>query len=407
MRILIIVDCYLPSTKSSAKLISDLAEEFVALGHQPVVVAPDDTLKQRFDLSQSEGVTVLRIRSGKIKGASFLRRGINEAALSRTIWRGGREYFRRNPCDLIVFYSPSIFFGSIARKLKGLWNCPAYLILRDIFPQWAVDSGVLRKGGPVWRFFRHKELVQYAAADIIAVQSPANLEYFQSPELRNRYRLEVLYNWVRSDQGEIPIRNHRGALGLDGKVVFFFGGNLGVAQDMANIVRLAEGLRDLSEAQFLLVGDGSEVPMLEEMIEAKRLDNIHLLPAVGQKEYLGMLREFDVGLISLDAKLTTQNIPGKLLGYVCNSMPVVASINPGNDLREMLESRRAGFVSLNGSDREFADNARKLVTDRRLREKMGVNSHGLLAEHFSSENAAAQILASTADLRRCQPERIA
>ena len=400
MRICLIVDCYLPSTKSSAKLMSDLAGEFAASGHSVVVVTPDDTRSSKYSVSELGGVTVMRVRSGRIKGASLLKRALNEAMLSWVTWRGGKKYFRENPCDLIVFYSPSIFFGGIVRKLKKLWGCGAYLILRDIFPQWAVDAGVMRGSGPVWQFFRKRELAQYAAADIIAVQSPANLEYFQSPELAGKYRLEVLYNWTLTSEPGVPESNCRSDLGLGGKVVFFYGGNIGVAQDMDNIIRLAENLADLPQVYFLLVGDGSEVARLKELIGARGLDNIQILPAVGQKEYLGMLGQFDVGLISLAENLTTQNIPGKLLGYMYYSMPVLASINPGNDLKGMLESHQAGLVSLNGADGELADQARRLASDSRLRETMGTNSRRLLEDVFSVEKAAAQILRSAADIGR-------
>ncbi|MDP6546451.1 MAG: glycosyltransferase family 4 protein [Phycisphaerae bacterium] len=401
MRICLIVDCYLPSGKSSAKLISDLAGELVAAGHSPVVVTPDDTLPGLCSvISESDGVTVVRVRSGKIKGASLVRRGLNEAMLSWMIWRGGKRYFRENPCDLVVFYSPSIFFGGLVRRLKKLWGCGAYLILRDIFPQWAVDAGVMRGSGPIWKFFRRREMAQYAEADIIAVQSPANLEYFKSPELAGKYRLEVLYNWTRTSEPDVPECSYRSDLGLDGKVVFFYGGNIGVAQDMDNIIRLAEGLADIPQVHFLLVGDGSEVPRLKELIRSRGLDNIQILPAVGQKEYLGMLRQFDVGLISLAGGLTTQNIPGKLLGYMYYSMPVLASINPGNDLKDMLESHHAGLVSLNGADGELADQARRLASDGQLRETMGANSRRLLEEVFSVEKAAAQILRAAADIAR-------
>jgi len=396
MRICLIVDCYLPSTKSSAKLMSDLAGEFASLGHTPVVVVPDDSLGrgEGYRLSDEGGVTVLRIRSGKIKGASLLQRGMNEAMLSWVLWRGGKRYFRANPCDLIVFYSPSIFFGGVVRKLKKLWGCPAYMILRDIFPQWAVDAGVLRGSGPAWRFFRRKELAQYRAADVIAVQSPANLEYFQSPELVDKHRLEVLYNWTKTDEHDVPQGNHRGELGLDGKVVYFYGGNIGVAQDMDNIIRLAESLSDRTDIYFLLVGDGSEVPRLERLIAEKALTNIRICPPVGQREYLGMLSEFDVGLISLAANLTTQNVPGKLLGYMYYGMPVLASINPGNDLQEILESHHAALVSINGQDEQFRQDALKLADDTELRERMGRNSRALLEEQFSVSRAASQILSS-------------
>jgi O26-antigen biosynthesis N-acetyl-L-fucosamine transferase len=404
MRICLIVDCYLPSPKSSAKLVSDLASQYASSGHSVTVVTPDPSLRQRFSVSSDGGVDVLRIRSGRIKGAALAQRGLNEAMLSWVLWRGGKRYFREHPCDLIVFYSPSIFFGGLVRKLKKLWDAPAYLILRDIFPQWAVDAGVIRGDGPAWRFFRKKELAQYQHADIIAVQSPGALEYFNasdspdSPDIPGEHRLDVLYNWTPSEEPNAAKTNYRAELGLEGKVVFFYGGNIGVAQDMDNIVRLAEALADLPNVHFLLMGDGSEASRLGDLIAEKGLDNIQILPAAGQDEYFGALSEFDVGLISLAGGLTTQNIPGKLLGYAQNSMPVLASVNPGSDLIEMLESRNAGLVTINPDDAKLADCARKLVNDTELRRTIGANCRGMLDELFSVEKAAGQILRSVADI---------
>ena len=383
MRICLIVDCYLPSPKSSAKLVSDLAGQYASSGHSVTVVTPDSTLRRRFSVSSADGVDVLRIRSGSIKGAALAQRGLNEAMLSWVLWRGGKRYFRAHPCDLIVFYSPSIFFGGLVRKLKKLWGAPAYLILRDIFPQWAVDAGVIRSGGPAWRFFRKKELAQYQQADIIAVQSPGALEYFDSPDIPGEHRLEVLYNWTPSDEPGAAETNYRAELKLEGKVVFFYGGNIGVAQDMDNIVRLAEALSDLPDVYFLLMGDGSEATRLGDLIAEKQLDNIQIIPSVSQDEYFGALSEFDVGLISLAGGLTTQNIPGKLLGYAQNSMPVLASVNPGSDLIEMLESRNAGLVTINPDDAALADCARKLASDAELRKTLGANCRLMLDELFS------------------------
>jgi len=397
MRICLIVDCWLPSPKSSAKLVSDLASQFASDGHQVTAAAPDPTLRRRCSVESADGFDVLRVRCGRIKGARLVRRGLNEAMLSWTMWRAGKRYFRENPCDLIVFYSPSIFFGALVGKLKRLWGAPAYLILRDIFPQWAVDAGVIRRGGPAWRFFRKRELAQYDCADVVAVQSPGALEYFESPELVGRHRLEVLYNWAPAGEPNAAKTNYRGQLGLDGKVVFFYGGNIGVAQDMDNIVRLAEALADTPEAHFLLLGDGSEAARIGELISSKRLDNIQILPAVSQAEYLGAVSEFDVGLISLAGGLTTQNIPGKLLGYAQCSMCVLAGVNAGSDLIEMLESRNAGFVSVNGDDAGLAESARLLASDEKLRKAMGANCRSMLDELFSVERAAHQIIRSVSD----------
>jgi len=392
MRILLLVVYYMPSTISSAKLIHDLAVEFHRLGHEPIVVAPDENILKETQVSYENGVKVLRIRTGKIKSTSKLIRAFNEIRLSKIIWKRGKEFFNENPCDLIVYYSPSIFFGLLVKKLKKKFACSSYLILRDIFPQWAVDSGILRRG-LVYSYFKFKERQNYEAADIIGVQSPANLRYFEENGLDKRYHLEVLYNWTSLAEEYVPRSTYRIHLGLQNKVIFFYGGNIGVAQDIDNIIRLAENLRNESSAYILLVGEGSEVNRLKSKIKLKGLTNIAIHDPVDQHEYLSMLSEFDVGLISLDRRLRTQNFPGKILGYMYHAKPILASINRGNDLKEILEDKQAGLVCFNGEDEIFATHARSLIADANLRRRLGSNARALLENTFSVSKAAGQILA--------------
>jgi glycosyltransferase involved in cell wall biosynthesis len=338
-----------------------------------------------------DGITVLRVRTGKIKTASRLIRGFNEVRLSNILWEKGKNFFGKNPCDLIVYYSPTIFWGVLVQRLKTLFSCPSYLILRDIFPQWALDAGVLRRG-IIYRYFKFRELQNYKAADIIGVQSPNDLCYFEENYPDRQYQLEVLYNWTVLREKNIKKGRYRHRLGLQGKIVFFYGGNIGVAQDMDNIIRLAENLQNESSAFFLLVGDGSEIPRLKADIASKGLTNIMIHEAVGQQEYLSMLSEFDVGLISLDRSLRTQNFPGKLLGYMYYSMPILASVNPGNNLKEVLGDHHAGLVSINGDDELFASNAKVLLVNMALRRQIGYNARTLLERKFSVSRAAQQIL---------------
>ena len=391
MKILIIVVYYLPSTQSSAKLIYDLATELRRQGHEPVVLAPDSDISGDIQVTNEEGVTVVRVRSGRIKNASKYVRTINEVRLSQVLWSRGKRYFRGNRCDLVICYSPSIFFGPLVKRLKELYQCGSYLIMRDIFPQWALDMGLL-KPGMVFNYFKRKELENYDAADIIGIQSPGNFHYYRENGLDKKYRVEVLYNWVTLSERDVEFKNYRKQLSLDGKVVFFYGGNVGVAQDMDNIVRLAERLVDEPRAFFLIVGDGSEVERLRGLIAEKGLKNIVLLDAVDQFEYLAMLSEFDVGLITLDHKLKTHNFPGKMLGYMSNSMPTLASVNPDNDLTVLFDTIKAGFVCINGEDDKLTEYALLLVQDPELRKELGRNSRRLLETTFSVEQAASQIL---------------
>jgi len=399
VRILLIVVYYLPNAKSSAKLIHDLADEFCRLGHAVTVLAPDAGLASDSEFSREGGIDVLRIRTGKIDGASKVVRLYNEARLSAVLWRKGEKFFQNNKFDLIVWYSPSIFFGLLVKKLKNLFGCSSYLILRDIFPQWAIDIGVLKEG-VLSRFFRRREIEQYEAADMIGVQSPGELASFLKNNPREQHRLEVLYNWTKLDEMNVPACNYRERFGLKGKVVFFYGGNIGVAQDMDNIIRLAESLADEPEAYFLLVGDGSEVARLKKIISDKKLTNIAIYGAVDQQRYLAMVAEFDVGLISLDRKFKTPNFPGKMLSYMGNSIPILASVNRGNDLKEIVEEKLAGLVSINGDDVQFRANALRLIKDGGLRRQLGANARGLLESNFAVSKAAGQILAHFKKLDR-------
>ncbi len=386
------VDAYLPSTRAGAKLMHELGREMVRRGHEVAVAAPDPRAARVAEIRREGGLTVLRARSVDIKQASRPVRALAEWRLSRRMWHAGRDYFRNHQLDLVVFYSPTIFFTGLVRRLKAEWGCPAYMILRDIFPQWAVDAGAMKQGGPIYRFFRHHELAQYEVADVIGVQSPANLEYFQDRE-PGRARLEVLYNWVESPAQQAPT-TFRQELRLTDKVVFIYGGNIGVAQDMDNLLRLASSLSSMPDVHFLFVGQGSEVLRITREVERQKISNVTLLGPLSQDDYTGLIAECDVGLISLDARLSTQNFPGKLLSYLAASIPVLASLNAGNDLREVLEANGVGLCCLNGDDTALRDAAAKLAVDAELRCEMGARCRPVIAEIFSVSRAAAQILAA-------------
>jgi O26-antigen biosynthesis N-acetyl-L-fucosamine transferase len=391
VRILLLIDDYYPSAKAGAKLIHDLGVQLLRQAHSVAIVTPSSAIRSNYETSIEDGLQVVRVRTGKLKGVSKIRRAWSEVRLSSTLWRQARAFFRANRFDLIIYYSPTIFFGELVSRLKSLWHCPAYLVLRDIFPKWAVEAGVLRKG-LVYRYFRAKEMEQYAAADIIGVESPGNLDYF-SRELRDKnLRVEVLPNWASLESGNATDGRYRHELGLDDRVVFFYGGNIGVAQDMDNVLRLAASLKEDRNIFFLLVGEGSEVQRLKACIADQALPNIEILPAVPQEQYFAMLQEFDVGIISLHRNLTSHNMPGKLLGYMSCGKPVLASVNRGNDLSRILAEAHAGVCLENGDDDGFRAAALLLANNSHLRATMGKNSRRLLEERFSDRAAAGQIV---------------
>jgi len=391
MRILLFVVYYLPSTSSAAKLIHDLATEFSNRGHDVAVVAPDHTTEADLQRDDDDKIRVIRVKTGEIRGVPRILRGYREITLSKTLWKRAKYFFTENTFDLIIYYSPTIFFGPLVKRLKRMFGCPAYLILRDIFPQWAVDAGILKKG-LLYRLLKHYEKINYDAADIIGIQSPANKLYFSKRGLDKKYTIEVLYNWMSLESKCESSGYFREKFGLSGKVIFFYGGNIGIAQDVDNIVRVAARLRGIPEAHFLLVGEGSEVPRLKRVIQRMGLMNFSIHPAMEQQDYMRMIADIDVGMISLDRHLKTHNYPGKILGYMYHAKPILASINPGNDLQDMLQTHEAGLVCHNGEDEMLYNQALQLINNPALRVQMGINGRNLLENKFSVSTAASQIL---------------
>ena len=256
------------------------------------------------------------------------------------------------------------------------------------------------KKGIVYRLFKIFEKIQYAAADVIGVETSQSSKYFE--RTAHSGKVELLRNWATSESPPTYKSNYRQRLGLVGKTVFVYGGNIGVAQDMDNIIRLSRKMAERPDVHFLLVGEGSEVARLKALIAEEGIRNVTILPPVDQDNYLALLSECDVGLISLDRNLKTFSNSGKLLGYLRSGLPVLASYNEHNDLGQLLHDSGAGLGSVNGEDEAFYLNAQKMC-DPDLRGTMGRNSRRLLAEVFSVEHAAFQIL--DALVRQAKPDR--
>ena len=392
MKLLLIIDDYLPlSTKVAAKMMHELALEFQKKGHDVTVLTPNPFQKKPLEVQNLDGIKILFFKSGEIKNINKFKRAINETFLSRLAYKSCKEHLIENPCDGIIYFSPSIFFGPLVKKVKNLWNCKTYLILRDIFPQWAVDNDLLKYNSIIHNYFKFFEKLNYRVADTIGVMSGANLNFFKSKKY-NISKFEILYNWSEIKDSPKTGNYFREKLNLKGKIVFFYGGNIGHAQQMSNLIILAKRFKLNKSVHFVFVGKGDEVPLLLDEIKTNNLDNVTYLKAVDQSTYTKMLNEFDIGMFSLHSNHKTHNFPGKLLSYMAFEKPIIGCVNKGNDLADIVNSAKVGII-VNSLDKISLYNAaKKLIDSKVLRNKYGENGKKLLVDKFSVTNASSQIL---------------
>jgi glycosyltransferase involved in cell wall biosynthesis len=393
MNIAIIGDDSLPtSTLVHAKMLHELAVEFKKTGHTAILISPGTPHQSNpIDKDVIDGIDYWNFRSGWLRGKGKLNRAINETLMSFRAWSAIKPELKHSNFDLIVYYSPSIFFGPFVKKLKKQCNAKTYLVLRDMFPQWAVDEGLIRKGSFIEKYFRYFEKLNYSVADKIGLMSPKNKVIFDS-NTDHLYPTEVLYNWAALTPIDLPSFKLREKLDLEGKIIFFYGGNIGHAQDMGNLLRLAKSMLRIENSHFILLGQGDEVNLVQSTILNEKLTNTSFLSSVTQDEYKAILQEIDIGLFSLAASHKSHNFPGKLLGYMHTSLPVLGSVNVGNDLIEIINEHKAGFVSVNGDDVSFLKAAKELCDNYQLRTEIGNNGRLLLKDMFSVESAAKNIL---------------
>ena len=391
MKICLIVDDYMPnSIKIAAKMMHELAIELNKQGHEITVLTPCNTISKSIDIIKLDNINVYRFKVGAIKNVAKVKRAINETLLSYNAWKSCKNLLINDKHDLIIYYSPTIFFGPLIAKLKKLWNVPSYLILRDIFPQWTIDNGILKENSIITKYFEFFETINYKHADKIGLMSQKNLEWFNKKYNLNN-KTELLYNWASNTPLTTKINKYKKLYNLENKIVYFYGGNMGHAQDMMNIVRLAQNMKNHPDAHFVLVGAGDEVELIENKIIEDDIKNITLLPSVNQEEFKEMLSEFDIGLFTLNYNHQTHNFPGKLLGYMCESKPILGSVNPNNDLKDVIESANAGYISITGQDELLYENAVKLL-DEKTRINIGENANNLLDRLFTVKSIAKQIL---------------
>lgn len=393
MRIALISTDYPPLRSSAAVQLRDLARELVLQGHEPVVMVPAEGLDHPWATEIVDGVQVLRIAAVRTRDMGYVRRTIGEMLLPFAMMYGIRKSpFRSAKWGAVIWYSPSIFFGPLVAALKSSSNCRSYLILRDLFPEWAVDLGLLRRG-LAYHFFRLVARYQYSVADTIGVQSPSNLAYLAYWTKKPGRRLEVLQNWL-SVAPNVGSSISVAATSLAGRTIFVYIGNMGVAQGMDILIDLAESFKNRLDIGFLFVGRGSDVPRLRASAAERSLDNILFHDEVDSREMEGLLAQCHIGLVALDPRHKTHNVPGKFLTYMQAGLPVLARINAGADLAHLIEKEAVGRVYVGESLEALRQIAEALVDDLAGRKQMSARGRALGQRMFSPTVAVKQIVAA-------------
>jgi glycosyltransferase involved in cell wall biosynthesis len=357
------------------------------------MLLPSSDQREPWKLEDFDGAQVMRLRAPQTKDIGYVRRTLAELVMPFAMLRN----FRKSPLakerwDAVVWYAPSIFHGPLVSALKKSSHCKSYLIIRDIFPEWAVDMGLMSRG-IAYRFFNAVAHYQYSVADVIGIQTPGNAKYFDTWLVKSNRKLEVLQNWLENP-AKVRCSIRLDETVLAGRKVFVYAGNMGVAQGMTILLDLAEKLHFRKDIGFLFVGRGSEAARLKAEAQLRQLDNVVFFDEIDPDEICDLYAQCNIGIVALDPRHNSHNIPGKFLTYMQSGLPVLANINAGNDLANMIKNESVGEVCETNQLNDLMRLTEKLLHQIEIDTTLSDRCHALFNREFAVEKAVKQIVAA-------------
>lgn len=391
----------MPHMSGSSNMYGSLINELARNGHSVCVVAPVTESSQKTEIVKiEENIHVLQVKSLPLFGVNLVRKGIANVLLPVIYQRAIDKHLRGEHFDLIITPTPPITLANVVARMKKRCRAKTYLILRDIFPQNAVDLGFMKKWWPLYWHFRRQEKKLYRVCDKIGCMSQGNIDYIRKhdPEVPAE-KLHILENFQTVEPLVPATEDLKAKYGVGGKFVVIFGGNMGVPQKLENVLALAKSCEaDYPDVVFLLVGKGVQQARIRKMIGELKLSNTILKDFIPYQDYQKLVAQCDIGLISLNERFTIPNIPSKTLSYFNLKIPVLASLDTATDYGQILESINAGLWSPAGDVPALKANFDKLYRDPELRKQMGENGRRYLETHMSDKVTYRVVMDAVAEL---------
>lgn len=393
--------------RNDSTLTKDLADEFYKQGaNVNVVTIIEKKYGKETENKLENGYEVLRIKTENYFNVkNKFEKGISILKIPYDIKKGILKYLGNKKFDLIITHTPFFSSEKIIKPLKEYFKCPAYLILWDIFPQNAVDIGLIQNK-LIYKFFKKSEKNMLLAYNKIFCMSSGNVKYMEENySFLDRNNIELLKNWAKIkpliSEDKENIRKKYGYTVKD--FIAVFGGNMGKPQKLENILELAHRLKEYKNIKFLFIGNGTEKERLEEIAKSKLLTNTQFFNQIPRLDYEILVSACDLGLVSLDERFTVPNFPSKTTDYFKLGLPIFASLDQcsSEDYGKFLTTEaKAGVYGQAGNINDLKQKFLLLYNDQNLRQKLGNNGRYYYENNLSVEKAYDTIMNELMNLNK-------
>lgn len=380
---------------------TDLMREFIDRGHIVYIVSPvERRFKKATFLRESDTCKNLKVRTLNIQKTNVIEKGIGTLLLERQFKKAIKHYWKNISFDLILYATPPITLNKVIKNIKRKNKAISYLMLKDIFPQNAVDLGMFSKRSFLYRMFRKKEKELYRISDFIGCMSPANVRYILNNNCDiNPSKIEVCPNSITPGRFEEITNTERTKILTKfniptDKVISVYGGNLGKPQGIDFLLDVIKSNETRNNSFMIIVGSGTEYDRIKTWFETNQPNNSILLPSLPRDEYSNLTRCSDIGMIFLDHRFTIPNYPSRLLAYLEAGIPIITASDPNCDTGIIAEENGYGLKTMAGDIVGFNSKLDLLIENPSLRKEMGKRGRKYLEDNYTSSHTADIILKS-------------
>lgn len=383
---------YISSTEDgmlTRSIYYDLLKEFEEQGHDVTIAYAS---KSKTKLFTENGMDYLRIKTmNMVKNTNLIEKGIATLIFDSTLSNSIKSHLKGS-FDMILYSTPPITITSTLKMLrKAHPKAFFYLMLKDIFPQNAIDIDIIKKGSFLHKFFLKKERKIYAYSDVIGVMSQANKKFILDYDPNLKSKVHILPNTISLDTIEPELRRSDFNLPSNKKLLLY-GGNLGLPQSVPYILECYKTIENDPGLAMVIAGRGAMDHLIKDYIQIHKPTNLFYFDHMPQSRYDNLVASCDIGLIFLDYRFTVPNFPQRLLSYLSKSMPVVCATDKATDIGRISQDNGFGYAVASNDVKEWYDTIKTITQDLESMKSMGIKGYEYLKNNFTSEIGVGKIL---------------
>lgn len=377
---------------SDRGIYTDLLRKFYEEGHDVFAVCPIERReKKKTEVRKEKQGTLLNVQTLNLQKTNIVEKGLGTLAIEYQFLAAIKKHFSDVKFDVVIYSTPPITFSKVINFIKKRDKAYSYLLLKDIFPQNAIDMKMLKENGILHKMFLKKEQKLYAISDTIGCMSEANKKFVlqHNPSI-NSNKVEVnpntiepfVFNQNLDQKTAIKIKYK---LPID-KKIFVYGGNLGKPQGIDFLLETIAATKN-KDVFFLIVGSGTEYNRVAKWFLNNKPENAILLAGLPKQDYDLLLHACDVGLIFLHKDFTIPNFPSRLLSYLEMKMPIIAATDASTDIGTIIEENNCGYKVISGDTKNMQLAIDKIIADEENYKSMKESAWNLLQKEYKVERS--------------------